>query len=235
MQASECDCDKESPLTGICDKWDVLMQAEYKRWQEHDRKEDLLASGGRPWSYEQFIESIQKPFHKDVILLGNFNYQVCNGGFMQWIDNGYSAHHERLTDIFDDIAKFADEQHPKNCVIGELTSIFEEVTGILNDDGEIDYPEFRNTNCEDFWKSVLEEGAAEELKKLTERFNKIHEQLEKDFAWYIDAHLSKYKDLAERIYGARSNYPGADGRQISEIENIIEEWMAEQKEPKKLP
>jgi len=29
--------------------------------------------------------------HRDAVLLGNLNYQVENGGFCQWVDNGYGA------------------------------------------------------------------------------------------------------------------------------------------------
>lgn len=35
-----------------------------------------------------------------AVILGNFNYQVNNGGFMQWDDNGYSRHISKLKNLF---------------------------------------------------------------------------------------------------------------------------------------
>jgi len=29
--------------------------------------------------------------HLDAVVAGNLNYQVCNGGFGQWVDNGYAV------------------------------------------------------------------------------------------------------------------------------------------------
>ena len=41
------------------------------------------------WSKSQFYFNL-KPLEKRAVALGNLNYQVGNGGFTQWIDNGYA-------------------------------------------------------------------------------------------------------------------------------------------------
>ncbi len=41
------------------------------------------------WSLDQFYFNLA-PIERRAVALGNLNYQVNNGGFMQWIDNGYA-------------------------------------------------------------------------------------------------------------------------------------------------
>ena len=41
------------------------------------------------WKMAQFYFYL-KPLEKRAVALGNLNYQVGNGGFTQWIDNGYA-------------------------------------------------------------------------------------------------------------------------------------------------
>jgi hypothetical protein len=56
-----------------------LMDQAYKKYQANEE-----------WSYKEFVTSLDFK-EKVAVLTGNFNYQVCNGGFMQWHDNGYSS------------------------------------------------------------------------------------------------------------------------------------------------
>lgn len=56
-----------------------MMDLAYATWQQ------------RPaWTYSEFIDELP-PHIRCVALLGNLNYQVENGGFLQWCDNGYVA------------------------------------------------------------------------------------------------------------------------------------------------
>ncbi|MCK9541063.1 MAG: DMP19 family protein [Novosphingobium sp.] len=41
------------------------------------------------WSEQEFLDNLPSQAHKDAVVLGNLNYQVENGGFLQWWDNGY--------------------------------------------------------------------------------------------------------------------------------------------------
>ena len=65
------------------DHWQSLMDRAYDKWQTTD---------GTPkgWNYRQFLLNLDAVERKAVIL-GNFHYQVCNGGLQQWVDNGYAS------------------------------------------------------------------------------------------------------------------------------------------------
>lgn len=56
--------------------WQYLMDDAYSKWREEKT------------SYQDFIESLEKPSLRSVIL-GNMNNQVQNGGFSQWVANDY--------------------------------------------------------------------------------------------------------------------------------------------------
>ena len=52
-----------------------LMDTAYTEWQKD----------GNDWTYQQFLNE-STPAQRKACLIGNFNYQVHNGGFMQWVD-----------------------------------------------------------------------------------------------------------------------------------------------------
>lgn len=58
-------------------RWQKLMDEAYDRWQN-----------GEFTSHEDMCNKVDQ-IHRDAIYLGNLHYQVCNGGFQQWVDNGY--------------------------------------------------------------------------------------------------------------------------------------------------
>lgn len=61
---------------------------DYPKAQEiMDRAYDLWGAN-QSWSYSEFVDNID-PFSRRVVLLCNLNYQVENGGFTQWMGNGY--------------------------------------------------------------------------------------------------------------------------------------------------
>lgn len=65
-----------------------LMDEAYDQWQSNDN-----------WSLEDFRRHIVKNMTKEHLMavqIGNLNYQVENGGFLQWHDNGYSIDIEDL-------------------------------------------------------------------------------------------------------------------------------------------
>lgn len=55
-----------------------LMDLAYNEYQLHNK-----------WSLKDFYFNLE-PLTKKAVALGNLNYQVRNGGFRQWIDNGYA-------------------------------------------------------------------------------------------------------------------------------------------------
>lgn len=72
-----------------------LMDEAYAFWQQNKKM---------PRS--EFLDRISA-IQKIAVLLGNLNYQVCNGGFMQWIDNGYCLDIDELIDVVDTFESWA--------------------------------------------------------------------------------------------------------------------------------
>jgi hypothetical protein len=60
-----------------------LMDTSYDLWNN------------QKWSYREFLMNLD-PLHRSAVVLGNLNYQVCNGGFSQWMFNGYTDGNEFL-------------------------------------------------------------------------------------------------------------------------------------------
>lgn len=55
-----------------------------------DQAYDRWKASGAEWSKEAFHDSLDNK-ERFAVHTGNFNYQVCNGGFMQWWDNKYGT------------------------------------------------------------------------------------------------------------------------------------------------
>lgn len=65
--------------------WQRLMHLGYHEWQRPGRQD---------WCYQQMAEWTAERYGEVVklfILLGAANYQICNGGFLQYFDNGYAS------------------------------------------------------------------------------------------------------------------------------------------------
>lgn len=65
--------------------WQRLMDLGYREWQMPEN---------RKWSYRDMVEWAGETYGEVVklfILLGAANYQICNGGFLQYFDNGYAS------------------------------------------------------------------------------------------------------------------------------------------------
>ena len=60
-----------------CAVIDDLMNRAYTRWQEN-----------KDWDMKRFRNSLNA-LERIAVYPGNLNYQVTNGGFSQWYDNGY--------------------------------------------------------------------------------------------------------------------------------------------------
>lgn len=72
--------------------WLHLMTAAYDRWHKHE-----------DWNYDRMVRECSA-HERAAVLLGNLNYQVCNGGFCQWIDNGYALKGKEVVALLMDIA-----------------------------------------------------------------------------------------------------------------------------------
>lgn len=74
-------------------------------------------------SYEQFINCLEGDILLSV-LAGNLNYQVENGGFLQWYDNGFSVGGPLLLELL--------ENHKDNYIIREIIEIVDKAMLYLN-------------------------------------------------------------------------------------------------------
>lgn len=57
-------------------------------------------------SYNDFVGSL-RGIERAVVLIGTLNYQVCNGGFVQWVDNGYALRAADVITALDALQTFA--------------------------------------------------------------------------------------------------------------------------------
>lgn len=116
------------------DKVDIhqkLMDESYDWWrsQEGMRQHQFIDKLS-----EQFTE-----FHKIAVILGNLNYQVCNGGFAQYDGNGYSSN-------LDDVLSFLEEHKNYDPSFEEVmhicTEVYEELDfrrRVLEEINKMDY------------------------------------------------------------------------------------------------
>ena len=103
-----------------------LMDGAYHRWQNKEFA-----------SHEEMCEKIS-PEAKMAVYIGNFNYQVCNGGFLQWVCNGYGLN-------LDETVKALKEIGTKNAKIS--IQLLERIRPHLNFDAN-------NHGCfGDYWKT----------------------------------------------------------------------------------
>jgi len=59
-----------------------------KAYNDERARVDASTNGNESWSYNRMINEATE-LEQLAVVLGNLNYQVENGGFNQWVDNGY--------------------------------------------------------------------------------------------------------------------------------------------------
>lgn len=98
-----------------------LLELGYSQWQKE----------GHDWSYSDMITWVTKTYGTLVafaILVGKYNQQVCNGGHVQYFDNGYGGGtpgnpdfeiplHQQLVRY---MAEFGFAEHPVNAIMVAL-------------------------------------------------------------------------------------------------------------------
>ena len=63
--------------------WQALMDDAYDRWQRINAE-----NPNNPWTFEDMLDNCSE-LERHAVALGKLNQQVENGGFIQWVDNGY--------------------------------------------------------------------------------------------------------------------------------------------------
>lgn len=160
-----------------------LMDEAYKLWTDEEFKR---------WDYEQFLKAVINnfgDFHFYAVITGKFNYQVENGGFSQWYDNGYSCTIENLQDFLEKIKKEPlKEQTFKT--IDKVIDLLDEATEVINwiEDGKQLVEKF-GYEYQHFFREKLEEQGYEDLSRLDSRYYEISakfmEILEIYFSWHV--------------------------------------------------
>lgn len=74
--------------------WSKLVDEAYQRWQEGGDLHKL--------SYDQFLDHLDF-VSRQAVLIGNLKGQVNNGGYQQFICNGYALHARQTRDILNEI------------------------------------------------------------------------------------------------------------------------------------
>ncbi len=122
--------------------WQDHMNAVYTKWQQNTKL-----------PYETVLMRCNQ-VEFAAVLLGNFNNQVCNGGFQQWVDNGYATQGRYVLRILKDII-----QHPStpSNKIDALESLYKRVQKLL----KYVKPGLKNKGfCGDYWKDRRSKSGA---------------------------------------------------------------------------
>lgn len=75
------------------DKIQEIMTNAYSRWDSSQ------------WTQKQFWAQLSN-IEKSIVFIGNLNYQVENGGFLQWHSNEYSKCYDELMPRLNNIGDF---------------------------------------------------------------------------------------------------------------------------------
>jgi len=105
-----------------------IMNVAYDKWDDKQTMGD--------W-FDKLL-----PIEKKAVALGKLNQQVCNGGFAQWFDNGYSG-------VMFDVVKYAINIMPKTETVEELKRILIKFENVMenNNWGEGSYTEMEDESC----------------------------------------------------------------------------------------
>lgn len=116
----------------MTDRMQMHMDVAYDRWQKAnalrtERKEISITK-------EEFWDTLSAN-ERLAVFAGNFNYQVTNGGFQQWHDNGYATS-EVLAYLHRVCSRINSEISGK---VDALLTLFEEAKEMLDEeDGYMD-------------------------------------------------------------------------------------------------
>lgn len=87
-------------LKGLRDEiWQPIMDSAFDKLRETE-----FFQTRDPITESELLGELEK-VERDAYLLGTFNYQVENGGFSQWVNNGYAVHIDDLIDLLKDIGR----------------------------------------------------------------------------------------------------------------------------------
>lgn len=116
-----------------------LMDQVYLTWQFLDSRDR------KRYSKHEICNKFTE-YHRLAVVLGNFNYQVGNGGTHQWVFNRYPFEdYNYMFPLFEKIKKDLDKKGFYNHIVDNIYSILESIRAdifIFNESGEV------NIDCE---------------------------------------------------------------------------------------
>lgn len=164
-----------------------LMDEAYELWEKYDihSKKDFLNK----------VNEKLGELHFYAVITGNLNYQVENGGFIQWIDNGYSH-------IIEDLIDFFDKNMRAHKVTAKLLSILEDVANELEwvERGKhIIERDVRDCDYADVFERALEEQLHENLELSDHNYYQINKEVMVILESYFSEKVNSDGKLGEQI------------------------------------
>lgn len=133
--------------------WQALMNVPYDRWRQHnaavqqdlkDGKITLKIAKQRMWSFTDMLANgCDNEKQQAACVLGKLNQQVENGGFIQWVDNGYAS------ESWDLLSEILPQMGPASKEVLELCN---EIMAYV-DDGE---GSFREVENDEEWQEICD-------------------------------------------------------------------------------
>jgi hypothetical protein len=143
---------------GPDDQHQHLMSQAYSRWDSKDEPQKDWRAG-------------MSEAERFAVTMGNLNYQVENGGFRQWIGNGYYA------SSYGDLREYLAEYSGRYPGIGKVTELIEQLSHLFEDfkmDPDADDP---ISDWQDEVEEAMNDSNWEEFDSLlggTEDFSSSH-------------------------------------------------------------
>lgn len=122
-------------LTENC-PWQSLMDIAYDRWNKHDDSVAAAYKAGvitieaarkSVWGFSDMLTNSNRS-EQIACVLGKLNQQVGNGGFSQWLDNGYASDSKKY------LEEFLTECGPVGAEIWNMTKQF--LDSYMDSDGK---------------------------------------------------------------------------------------------------
>jgi len=173
------------------DTTQFLMDKAYARWQH---------SSAKNWSYMEFLSHLPQ-VEKYVVVIGNLNYQVENGGFSQWHGNGYSDSFSLLQAALDEIGTPTAEA---------VFDIVKKVMDVFNDrDSDQDDGYYSDGYYSD--GEEVDEEVYEYLDKLDDKYYSLKKQLLTDVEAWVKKKITPANESFDLLKEMNVPTPNEDG------------------------
>ena len=167
----------DHPIAWVEGKPNITVEAGFKASviDTEDKAESILQpivdtayelyEANDSWSFGEFLMHLDVK-QRNVVAIGKLNQQVCNGGFMQWRDNGYDEKPEFLFQALKAVGTDAAKK---------VLDLVEQVLGV---DTEVDDED----EDPDYEYDIIQQA----FEPYDDKFDKVNEKLLCDLAtWWL--------------------------------------------------